>query len=230
MGVTRLPRPKTSTGRVIEGAVRKIRPRSAAGKIGVAVGAEIGGALGDGAHLFFASVARGMGGAEADPAAAAQEAQADGARAERWAEYVEQARREQREARRRVEEAFRQARAEWRSASGTRAADDGRRASSHQGAESRTAAPRSAGRSYANDAEMRTCRYRGKAVADYYEVLEVSPRARQTVIEKAYRALMRECHPDLGGDPRKAQLINEAYEVLRDPLERRRFDQENGLV
>lgn len=230
MGITRLPRPKTSTGRAVEGTVRKIHARSAAGKIGVAVGAEIGGALGDGAHVFVTSVARGMGGTDADRASTAEKTPADGARAERWAEYVEQARREQREARRRVEEAFRQARAEWRSAAGAHAADDGHSASQDDDTGPRTAGPRSAGRPRAHGPEARSCRYRGKAVADYYEVLEVSPRARQAVIDKAYRALMRECHPDLGGDPRKAQLINEAYEVLRDPAERRRFDQENGLV
>jgi len=76
---------------------------------------------------------------------------------------------------------------------------------------------------------MRTFRYRGRTVADYYDVLEVSPRARQSVIDKAYRALMREDHPDQGGDARKAQLLNEAYEVLRDPIKRREYDMENGL-
>jgi curved DNA-binding protein CbpA len=40
---------------------------------------------------------------------------------------------------------------------------------------------------------------------------------------------MREDHPDQGGDSRKAQLINEAYEVLRDPAKRRRYDEENSF-
>ena len=62
------------------------------------------------------------------------------------------------------------------------------------------------------------------AFIDYYEVLEVSPAARQSVIDKAYRALMLEEHPDRGGDTRKAQLINEAYQVLGDPARRTEFD------
>ena len=62
------------------------------------------------------------------------------------------------------------------------------------------------------------------AFIDYYEVLEVSPGARQSVIDKAYRALMLEEHPDRGGDTRKAQLINEAYQVLGDPARRTEFD------
>ena len=65
---------------------------------------------------------------------------------------------------------------------------------------------------------------------DYYEVLEVNPKARQSVIDKAYRALMIEDHPDQGGDQRRAQLVNEAYEVLRDAAKRRQYDSENGLT
>ena len=41
--------------------------------------------------------------------------------------------------------------------------------------------------------EARACRYRGRVVPDYYEVLEVSPKARQSVVDKAYRTLMKEC-------------------------------------
>jgi DnaJ-domain-containing protein 1 len=216
MSITRLPQPKTATGRMVEDAVRKIRPRSAVGKIGVAVGAEIGGALGDGAHRVVLSVVRGAAGSGDGPSGSRGGASGEETRARRWADYVEQARREQREMRRRFEEAFRQAQAGWRE--DDKAADGGAGRKEH-------AAP--SGQSARGG--PRNCRYRGKVVTDYYEVLEVSPRARPVVIEKAYRALMHECHPDLGGDPRKAQLINEAYEVLKDPAERRRFDRENNL-
>lgn len=61
---------------------------------------------------------------------------------------------------------------------------------------------------------------------DYYEVLQVHPRASQEMIKKAYRTLMGEMrgHPDLGGDPEGAKLINEAYAVVGDPNLRRAYD------
>lgn len=61
---------------------------------------------------------------------------------------------------------------------------------------------------------------------DYYEILQVHPRASQAMIKKAYRTLMGELggHPDLGGDEERAKLINEAYRVLSDPDLRRAYD------
>ena len=61
---------------------------------------------------------------------------------------------------------------------------------------------------------------------DYYEILQVHPRASQEMVKKAYRTLMGEMrgHPDLGGDVERAKLINEAYTVLGDPALRRAYD------
>ncbi len=61
---------------------------------------------------------------------------------------------------------------------------------------------------------------------DYYEILQVHPRASQEMIKKAYRTLMGEMggHPDLGGDEERAKLINEAYGVLGDPDLRAGYD------
>lgn len=206
MSITKLPRPNTSTGRLIQQAVRNIRPKTAVGKIGVALGAEIGGAVGDQAHRIVGSIMRDSTADEAAGATGSDEAQR---RARREA-YTEQARRMQQEARRRAQEAYRRAQ------TGGNGAGHGSSAGSSGASRSATSGGR-------------THRYRGRVIPDYYEVLEVSPKARQSVIEKAYRALMREVHPDLGGDPRKAQLINEAYEVLCDPATRRAYDEENGL-
>lgn len=61
----------------------------------------------------------------------------------------------------------------------------------------------------------------------YYEILEVNRAANAEVIHAAYRALMSTMkkHPDLGGDLQEAQLINEAYDTLRDPDKRAYYDE-----
>src|SRR5438034_5712382 len=61
---------------------------------------------------------------------------------------------------------------------------------------------------------------------DYYEILQVHPRASPEMVKKAYRTLMGEmgAHPDLGGDVERAKLINEAYRVLGDAELRRAYD------
>ena len=61
---------------------------------------------------------------------------------------------------------------------------------------------------------------------DYYEILQVHPKASQEMVKKAYRTLMGELggHPDLGGDEEHAKVINEAYAVLGDPELRRAYD------
>ncbi len=65
---------------------------------------------------------------------------------------------------------------------------------------------------------------------DYYEILQVHPRASPEMIKKAYRTLMGEmgAHPDLGGDEERAKLINEAYAVLGDPGVRQAYDAARG--
>jgi DnaJ-like protein len=61
---------------------------------------------------------------------------------------------------------------------------------------------------------------------DYYEILQVHPRASPEMVKKAYRTLMGEmgAHPDLGGDVERAKLINEAYRVLGDAELRQAYD------
>jgi curved DNA-binding protein CbpA len=62
----------------------------------------------------------------------------------------------------------------------------------------------------------------------YYDILRVTPQAEPEVIESAYRRLARMYHPDVSDSPdctRVMQEINEAYEVLCDPLRRERYDE-----
>ena len=61
---------------------------------------------------------------------------------------------------------------------------------------------------------------------DYYEILGVSPDAGAEEIKRAYRQLARRYHPDISGDDRGAAFLEiaRAYDVLRDPARRRRYD------
>lgn len=64
---------------------------------------------------------------------------------------------------------------------------------------------------------------------DYYKILGVGRNASQDEIQKAYRKLARECHPDMNPDDRAAkdkfQTIQHAYDVLNDPEKREQYDQ-----
>jgi curved DNA-binding protein CbpA len=60
----------------------------------------------------------------------------------------------------------------------------------------------------------------------YYTILGVSENADQTAIRHAFRAQARRYHPDAGtgASPERFREAMEAYEVLGDPLRRRRYD------
>jgi len=63
---------------------------------------------------------------------------------------------------------------------------------------------------------------------DFYEVLEVSPRARREVIDAAHKALMLVYHPDKIGDDRVAKSLGEAHQTLVDDKARKKYDRERG--
>lgn len=64
---------------------------------------------------------------------------------------------------------------------------------------------------------------------DYYRILGVDKNAGQDEIKKAYRRLAVKYHPDKNKDNPQAEAkikeLNEAYEVLKDPEKRKRYDQ-----
>ena len=64
---------------------------------------------------------------------------------------------------------------------------------------------------------------------DYYKILGVSKNASQDEIKKAYRKLAVKYHPDKTKGDKKAEdrfkEIGEAYEVLKDPEKRKKYDQ-----
>src|ERR1022692_1522667 len=64
---------------------------------------------------------------------------------------------------------------------------------------------------------------------DYYETLGVPRGASDNEMKKAFRKLARQYHPDVAKDKKKAEEkfkeINEAYEVLGDPANRKKYDQ-----
>src|SRR5438105_6711593 len=65
---------------------------------------------------------------------------------------------------------------------------------------------------------------------DYYEILGVPRTANPDDIKRAYRQLARKHHPDLQPAAERTKAadrfkeINEAYEVLRDPEKRAKYD------
>lgn len=64
---------------------------------------------------------------------------------------------------------------------------------------------------------------------DYYKILGLDKNATTKDIKSAYRKLARKYHPDLNPNDRDAkkkfQEINEANEVLSDPVKRKKYDQ-----
>jgi tetratricopeptide (TPR) repeat protein len=61
----------------------------------------------------------------------------------------------------------------------------------------------------------------------HYDTLGVSPKSTANEIRSAYRKLVLRHHPDQSSDPKSADILMEvvkAYEVLNDPIQRKRYD------
>ena len=67
---------------------------------------------------------------------------------------------------------------------------------------------------------------------NYYELLEVNPKASDEIIKKIYKIKIKQNHPDLfqGDEKKKAEEITkeitEAYNILSDPEKRKNYDVE----
>jgi len=74
-----------------------------------------------------------------------------------------------------------------------------------------------------------TKRRRSMDFKDYYEILAVPPNADKKVIKQAYRQLAKKYHPDVNPGNNEAEAkfktINEAYQVLSDVEQRKKYDE-----
>ena len=63
---------------------------------------------------------------------------------------------------------------------------------------------------------------------NYYEILKVPDFSSYEIIKKNYKQLMLESHPDKGGDSDKFKLIREAYDLMKDDVKKKEYD--NKLI
>ena len=63
-------------------------------------------------------------------------------------------------------------------------------------------------------------------MADYYELLQISPNADSDTIHRVFKYLAARLHPDnaLTGNQQKFQQVQAAYDVLSSPMRRREYD------
>jgi len=66
-------------------------------------------------------------------------------------------------------------------------------------------------------------------ITNYYHVLKVNdslPTGDTGMIKKAYRSQAMANHPDRGGDSKKMKMVNNAKDVLLNPDNKKKYDQE----
>ena len=63
---------------------------------------------------------------------------------------------------------------------------------------------------------------------EYYAILGASEDASPAEIDRLYKRLAHQRHPDRGGDEEDMKMLNEAYRVLRDDVARSNYDSQRG--
>jgi curved DNA-binding protein CbpA len=63
---------------------------------------------------------------------------------------------------------------------------------------------------------------------NYYDLLQINPRAEVETIERVYRILASRYRPDnqQTGDADRFRVLTEAYQLLRDPVKRKEYDRQ----
>ena len=59
---------------------------------------------------------------------------------------------------------------------------------------------------------------------DYYEVIGADHHSSTRDLDRLYKRMAARLHPDKGGDEEEMKLLNEAYQVLKDPNSRKHYD------
>jgi curved DNA-binding protein CbpA len=67
-----------------------------------------------------------------------------------------------------------------------------------------------------------------KPAVNYYDLLQINPRAEIETIDRVYRILASRYHPDnqQTGDAERFRMLTDAYQLLKDPVKRKEYDRQ----
>jgi curved DNA-binding protein len=67
-----------------------------------------------------------------------------------------------------------------------------------------------------------------KPPVNYYDLLQINPRAEVETIDRVYRILASRYHPDnqQTGDAERFRTLTDAYQLLKDPVKRKEYDRQ----
>ena len=67
-------------------------------------------------------------------------------------------------------------------------------------------------------------------IKNLYKVLDVKENATQGEIKSSYRRLVKQHHPDAGGEKDRFLAIQDAWETLNDPFKKEQYDKSLSLI